>query len=232
MQHIHTQEEDGTSEATPTGTKELVAKVKALEKDMYYYRRTSRDLRKKLLSASSVTAGGRGSGISVGVAEEGVNSAPEMEGGKVGGRARARVKSKRRKDPETTGKEAESGHGGGGMLARHQNTGSGGKLVGNKDIELGAPAIGTGKNGRNLAGMGPSSPTRKEEQIQEAVSIHVHPAGIRGGSEQSPLKNGGPTDRVGVGSLKAAGGALLQVTGLAKEQQVVKRSRKELRQLW
>lgn len=63
---------------------DMVSKVKALEKDLYYYRKTSRDLRKKLqtLSSSSSERAGEGVGLVEGLkmAEECVNSAPELEG--------------------------------------------------------------------------------------------------------------------------------------------------------
>ena len=76
---------------------ELVAKVKRLEKELYYYRKTSRDLRKQLQLLTTPTTtttshgagqvgGATGKGVprSRGVVEEeeGVNSAPELESGR------------------------------------------------------------------------------------------------------------------------------------------------------
>ena len=238
MQHIHTQE-DGISEATPTATptsfsaapastEELVAKVKTLEKDLYYYRKTSRDLRRKLQSVSSVDRTARGSNRSTGVggAEEGVNSAPEMEGGKVAGHTK--VKSKRRKDVGIGGKELTVGAGGGGELAGHKHGETGGE-----DADIGVV------DGGNLAGVeckGDAPPARKDKQIQAAVSI------LRGGREQSPSKIRGttgmrdplkPTDGVKGPQVTGITGQAMRHQPMLPQQQpvVVKRSWKELRQL-
>lgn len=80
------------SRQSDESTEELASKVKILERDLYYYRKTSRDLRKKLQSASI------SSGVeAIKVAEELANSAPELEGS---GRSQGRVK-KRRKGPSS-----------------------------------------------------------------------------------------------------------------------------------
>lgn len=59
----------------------LVSKVNSLEKDLYYYRKSSRDMRKKLqgvaMSASGARQGG-GDGVRL-LEEEHTNSAPELE---------------------------------------------------------------------------------------------------------------------------------------------------------
>ena len=74
------------SKQSDESAEKLASKVKSLEKDLFYYRTTSRDLRKKLGVAS--IAGGVGGdvtplaveGVKIAVMEERISSAPELEG--------------------------------------------------------------------------------------------------------------------------------------------------------
>lgn len=225
MQHIHDSEATPTVTPTamPTSTEELVAKVKALEKDLYYYRKTSRDLKKKLQTAGSITS--RGSGISVvGGAEEGVNSAPELEGGKVGGRAKA--KSKRRKDVILGTDDSKNLTGQGDARTEVSSESTRLERCENTKTETG------GGSGRILAGVSQSPLTKK--QIQEVISIHAHKES-RG--QDSPLKSEGSFGVVGsqVVLKTAEGFRTAQAQGAVEpvklQPVIVKRSRKELRQL-
>ncbi len=65
-----TAETQGSSEAA-------INKLKALEKDLYYYKKTSRALKKKLNSLTSPHEGLS----SIKINEDSVNSAPEYDGG-------------------------------------------------------------------------------------------------------------------------------------------------------
>ena len=68
-------------QSSESSEEKLASKVRALEKDLYYYRKTSRELRKKL-QVTSAGAGGGGRGRGHGMQtpeEEHTNSAPELE---------------------------------------------------------------------------------------------------------------------------------------------------------
>ena len=241
MQHIHAQDEATPTTATPTAagrTEELVAKVKALERDLYYYRKTSRDLKKKLQTASSVVTertaeGGNGTALlaaRVGVAEEGVNSAPEMEGGKT---RRTRAKLKRRRDVTEMGRKDAGGSG--GSLPGRSEVGaeSGGSLPGRS--EVGAEC------GGSLVGKGYKGP----ERINAATSIAAHGSGEPSQRLSSAEPPGPPT--VSPDGLITRGPRVTGAAGHDRDQQgpplpppplprqhpvvVVKKSRKELRQL-
>lgn len=88
-----------TKQQSAESADDVAAKVKSLERDLYYYRKTSRDLRKKLQTLTSSERvgvdGGAGlivEGLKIAV-EERVNSAPELE---ESGKSHGRVRKKRR----------------------------------------------------------------------------------------------------------------------------------------
>lgn len=88
-----------TKQQSAESADDMVVKVKSLERDLYYYRKTSRDLRKKLQTLTSserVGMDGDAGLIVEGVkmaAEERVNSAPELE---ESGRSHGKARKKRR----------------------------------------------------------------------------------------------------------------------------------------
>lgn len=92
------------SKQSDESAEKLASKVKSLEKDLFYYRKTSRDLRKKMGMASIAGAGGGGDitalaveGVRIAAAEERVSSAPELdESGRTQGN---RQKRKHRRIP-------------------------------------------------------------------------------------------------------------------------------------
>ena len=98
-------------ETAESADHDMVVKVKSLERDLYYYRKTSRDLRKKLQALTSSEVVGVDSGVGLIVegvkmaAEERVSSAPELE---EGGRSRRRAKKKHRDLSGASGRALES----------------------------------------------------------------------------------------------------------------------------
>ena len=92
MQQV-SQSQDATSGGAESA--DLTGKVKSLEKDLYYYKKTSRDLRKKLQAVSLSSTSGVHVVESIKVSsEERVNSAPELEENA----KRERRKRKKKKD--------------------------------------------------------------------------------------------------------------------------------------
>lgn len=86
-------------ESAESADHDMVAKVRSLERDLYYYRKTSRDLRKKLQALTSSEVAGVDNSVSIVVegvkmaGEERVSSAPELE---ESGRSHRRSRRKQR----------------------------------------------------------------------------------------------------------------------------------------
>ena len=166
--------EGPVSRETAESAEDLVSKVKALERDLYYYRKTSRDLRKKLQSMG-VSERGSGTGVTevIKMAEdEHVNSAPELErhqegAGLVdGGRGQERTKKKHK------------GHRGG-------ERGTGESVTEDKLVSVVRRGeIGEAAQTQGWSRDGDDDANNGKQTDGEQISLEIRPIDIPGGLEQ------------------------------------------------
>lgn len=212
--HIQFLMQQISPEQSAESAENLAAKVRTLEKDLYYYRKTSRDLRKKLQTPELERGGGGNVGGPPGIegakrAEEHVNSAPELDGSGMGQGVGLEGSESRQKKKKRKGQGRSSVV---GLVA--QDKMAAGEMNAAPRMEVTGPAERSQDTSRSVAG----------DALAPVVGIKAAPS-VSSSAQRTEPEVTAPVSP----SVEGRGGAIED--GPAEGKVVVRKHIKELRQL-